>query len=64
MTGIEKIIDDLAWRGPNGRLMGHVVLTRAQAEEVLAEIEQLRSGVVKQSDPPPRPEPSVPFRKG
>jgi hypothetical protein len=43
MTGIEKIIDDLAWRGPNGRLAGHVMLVREQAEELLAEIERLRT---------------------
>ena len=43
MTGIEKIIDDLAWRGPNGKLAGHVMLEREQAEELLAEIERLRT---------------------
>ena len=37
MTGAEKIISDLDWRGPNGKSMGHVVLTRRQAEEVLAQ---------------------------
>jgi len=38
MTGIEKIVADLEWRGPNGKAMGHVVLTRTQAERVLIDL--------------------------
>jgi hypothetical protein len=29
---LKKIDDDLAWRGPNDRMLGHVVLERVQAE--------------------------------
>jgi len=29
---LKKIEDDLAWRGPNGRTLGHVMLPREQAE--------------------------------
>jgi len=35
MSAVSKIIADLDWRGPNDKQMGHVVLTREQAEEVL-----------------------------
>ena len=38
MTGLQKIIADLDWRGPNDKAMGHVVLTREEAEGVLAEL--------------------------
>jgi hypothetical protein len=31
----DKIVEDLTWRGPNDKVMGHVVLSRDQAEEVL-----------------------------
>jgi len=44
MEAVEKIVSDLEWRGPNGKTMGHVVLTREQAEDLLKEIGQLRSG--------------------
>lgn len=29
---LKKIEDDLAWRGPNGGVLGHIVFTREQAE--------------------------------
>jgi len=35
MNGVDKIVADLAWRGPNGKAMGHIVLTRTQAEQVM-----------------------------
>ena len=31
-----KIAADLAWRGPGGRPLGHILLTRAEAELILA----------------------------
>ena len=33
---LRSIIDQLAWRGPTGKAMGHIVLTREQAEELAA----------------------------
>ncbi len=30
----KKIETDLAWRGPNGKTLGHVVLAREMAEQV------------------------------
>jgi len=36
MSAIDTIKSALAWRGPTGRTMGHVVLTRDEAEEILA----------------------------
>jgi hypothetical protein len=32
---VQKMLGDLAWRGPTGRGMGHVVITRAQAIAVI-----------------------------
>jgi hypothetical protein len=32
---VTEIADDLAWRGPSGKPMGHVVLNREQAELLL-----------------------------
>jgi hypothetical protein len=31
---LKKIDDDLAWRGPSGGVLGHVVLKRDEAEYV------------------------------
>jgi hypothetical protein len=31
-TVLKRIDDDLAWRGPNDKTMGHVVLTREEAQ--------------------------------
>lgn len=38
MSVFDKIKDQLEWRGPGGKAMGHVVLTRREAEELLHEI--------------------------
>lgn len=38
-SAIKKLTDDLAWRGPNGRPQGNIVLTREQAEAVLEAIQ-------------------------
>ena len=35
VEAIEKIQRDLDWRGPNGKVMGHVVLNRAQAYAIV-----------------------------
>jgi hypothetical protein len=34
-SAIKKLERDLAWRGPNGKMMSHIVLERAQAVVVL-----------------------------
>lgn len=39
--GIEKIIQDLDWRGPNGNSQRYSVLTREQAEVVVSDFELL-----------------------
>jgi hypothetical protein len=33
---LQEIENQLAWRGPNGGKMGHIVLTRGQAESLLS----------------------------
>lgn len=38
---IKKIRDDLDWRGPNGKTMGYVMVSRAQAIALLQMIEAL-----------------------
>jgi hypothetical protein len=42
MSAEDKIKSSLAWRGPSGKPMGHVVVTREQGEELLREIERYR----------------------
>lgn len=34
-SALDKIAADLAWRGPNGRELKHIVLTREQADALL-----------------------------
>ena len=41
---IAKIATDLAWRGPGGRPLGHILLTRAEAETILAALGRLQTG--------------------
>ena len=38
---IRKMKEALAWRGPNGRVMGHIVLLRRDAEALVEDYEQL-----------------------
>ena len=38
MTPLTKILNALEWRGPNGRAMGHVILTRGEAQQLLRNI--------------------------
>jgi hypothetical protein len=38
----EKLAADLAWRGPGGRPLGHILLTRAEAELILAALGRLQ----------------------
>ena len=33
-TVLKKIRNDLDWRGPNNAVMGHIVITREQAEHL------------------------------
>lgn len=35
---IRRIEDQLAWRGPSGRPMGHIVLQRSEAERLLDKV--------------------------
>lgn len=37
-TPLNKILDALEWRGPTGRAMGHVILKRAEAQELLTNL--------------------------
>ena len=41
---LAKIAADLAWRGPGGRPLGHILLTRAEAELILAALGRLQTG--------------------
>ena len=41
---IAKLDDDLAWRGPNGRVMAYVLLPRADAEVVRDTLRGIVSG--------------------
>ena len=41
LSAIAKIKQDLAWRSVTGVPMEHIVLTRRQAEELVAEFERL-----------------------
>jgi hypothetical protein len=41
---LAKIAADLAWRGPGGRPLGNIVLTRAEAETILAALGRLQTG--------------------
>jgi hypothetical protein len=43
MAAIAKIKKDLAWRSVTGVPMSQIVITRQQAEELVAEIERLRA---------------------
>lgn len=45
---IEKLRADLLWRGPAGKTLGHVVLERSIAEEVLAALCALRERCTRQ----------------
>ena len=38
---LRHIVDQLDWRGPNGKSMGHIVMTREQAEIVRTALERL-----------------------
>ena len=44
---IYKIKEQLAWRGPNGKVMGHIVLTRADAERLVEDFELLAADHTK-----------------
>ena len=35
VAAIEKMQRDLDWRGPNGKVMGHIVLSRAHAYAIV-----------------------------
>jgi hypothetical protein len=48
MSAEDKIRNSLAWRGPSGKPMGHVVVTREQAEELLREIDRYRCNDAQQ----------------
>jgi len=48
LSAIAKIKQDLAWRSVNGILKGHIVLTRQQAEELVAEFERFSSQAGKE----------------
>lgn len=37
---IRKIRDQLAWVGPTGKTLGHVVLTRAEAEQLIEYVDE------------------------
>ena len=43
LSAIAKIKQDLAWRSVTGISREHIVLTRSQAEELVAEFERLSS---------------------
>jgi hypothetical protein len=43
LSAIAKIKQDLAWRSVTGVLREHIVLTRQQAEELVAEFERFSS---------------------
>jgi hypothetical protein len=45
LSAIAKIKQDIAWRGPTGFPMVQIVITRSQAEELVAEFERLSSQV-------------------
>jgi hypothetical protein len=45
LSAIAKIKRDLAWRGATGSAMVQIVITRSQAEELVAEFERLSSQV-------------------
>lgn len=59
---ITKLTDDLAWRGPGGRVMGFVVLPRELAEVVLVQLKRStdadqdaeRDDQQRNQDQPPR----------
>ena len=42
-SAIAKIKQDLGWRDPTGSPMIQIVITRSQAEELVAEFERLSS---------------------
>lgn len=48
-TPLNKILNALEWRGPSGRAMGHVILKRAEAQQLLTsmgiELNRLQSEV-------------------
>src|SRR5262249_4194579 len=43
LSAIAKIKQDLAWRSVTGVPMSQIVITRQQAEELVAEVERLRA---------------------
>ena len=43
LSAITKIKQDLAWRSVAGVPMSQIVITRQQAEQLVAEIERLRA---------------------
>jgi hypothetical protein len=43
LSAIAKIKQDLAWRNVAGVPMSQIVITRQQAEELIAEVERLRA---------------------
>jgi len=47
LSAIAKIKQDLAYRGVTGVLREHIVLTRQQAEELIAEFERV-TGVLRE----------------
>jgi hypothetical protein len=51
LSAIGKIKRDLAWRGPTGSPMVQIVITRSQAEELVAEFERLSSQMEMRGQP-------------
>jgi len=56
-TSLRSIINQLAWRGPTGRMMGHIVLERAEAEELASaalsfELSKAPAPKIKRGDVP------------
>jgi hypothetical protein len=43
LSAIAKIKQDIAWRSVTGAPMSQIVITRQQAEELVAEVERLRA---------------------
>ena len=48
LSAVAKIKQDLTWRSVTGVPMEHIVLTRSQAEELVAEFERLSSRGMKE----------------
>ena len=42
-AALDKITEQLEWRGPNGKQMGHIVLKRELAQSIVAYIQALEA---------------------